>query len=374
MINYIKFRDLFIFENKSKIKAGDGIQNGKYPFYTSSADLTKSLNQFQFDDISLIFGTGGNASIHYCDLPFSVSTDCLVAVPKEKEIVDVQYVYYYLLGNIHILEEGFKGAGLKHISKSYINEINIPLPSFDKQKQISKILSFSNIIKEKSRLIFSKYNFLAESIFIEMFGDPIRNENNWKIMPLKNVVHPDRIITYGIVQAGEHIKDGIPYIRTGDIKNGQILVDQLQRTSNKIAQAYKRSQLFSDDIIMSIRATVGTLALLPDSLIGANLTQGTARISPSDMVEKMYLYYYLKNDFAQNWLNSNSKGATFREITLTKLRELPVLIPPLELQSLFAKKINLMFELDIKIKSQIDNSNNLFNSIIQKAFNGELLA
>jgi type I restriction enzyme S subunit len=374
MINYIKFRDLFIYQNKSKIKAGDGIKNGKYPFFTSSVDLTKSLNQFQFDDISLIFGTGGNASIHYCDVPFSVSTDCLVVVPKDKEIVDVKYVYYYLLGNINILEEGFKGAGLKHISKSYINEINIPLPSIDKQKQISKILNFSNILKEKSRLTLSKYNILAESIFIEMFGDPISNEKGWKKMPLKNVVHPDRIITYGIVQAGEHVKDGIPYIRTGDIKNGQILVDQLQRTSNKIAHAYKRSQLFSDDIIMSIRATVGTLALLPDSLIGANLTQGTARISPSDMVEKMYLYYYLKNDFAQNWLNSNSKGATFREITLTKLRELPVLVPPFELQSLFAKKINLLFELDFKIKSQIDNSNNLFNSIIQKAFNGELIA
>ena len=77
-----KFSDVFRFQEKSKIKAGDGRPEGKYPFYTSSVDLNKYVDQFLFDDESLVFGTGGNASIHFAHDKFAVSTDCLVAQAK----------------------------------------------------------------------------------------------------------------------------------------------------------------------------------------------------------------------------------------------------------------------------------------------------
>jgi type I restriction enzyme S subunit len=73
-----KFDDLFNFAKKSKIKAGDGLKEGIYPFYTSSATLSKRIDVFQEDRISLIFGTGGQASVHYVDEQFSTSTDCIL--------------------------------------------------------------------------------------------------------------------------------------------------------------------------------------------------------------------------------------------------------------------------------------------------------
>ena len=143
--------------------------------------------------------------------------------------------------------------------------------------------------------------------------------------------------------------------------------------SHEIAHSYKRSQLYKGDIVMSIRATIGTVALLPDSLIGANLTQGTARISPSENINRMFLYYYLKDDFAQNWISSYAKGATFREITLTKLRELPILNPPYHLQEIFDAKIKSIINGKLISKSQFTNSKTLFDSLIQRAFKGELV-
>ncbi len=375
MINkFVRFGDLFDYENKSKIKAGDGLQKGKYPFYTSSNELSKYLDEYSFDKTSLIFGTGGNASIHYSDVPFSVSTDCVVAIPIDESIINPKFVFYYLSGNINLLEEGFKGAGLKHISKAFINEIQIPLPPLATQKRIAEILGAADALRRKDQELCKKYDELAQSIFIDMFGDPVKNEKGWDVLPISEVVHPDRIITYGIVQAGENIIGGIPYIRTGDIKDGEILINQLQRTSKEIALSYKRSQLFKGDIVMSIRATVGTVALLPDILEGANLTQGTARISPSNTIDRTYLYYYLKNDFAQNWISSNAKGATFREITLSKLRQLPVLMPPIEIQSVFNNKLKTIMDSKEKNKNLVKNSTNLFDSLIQKAFKGELVA
>src|ERR1039457_2453572 len=90
---------------------------------------------------------------------------------------------------------------------------------------------------------------------------------------------------------------------------------------------------------MSIRATVGTTALIDKNLSGANLTQGTARISPGKRVTPLYLLSYLRSAEAQYWIQCRVKGATFREITLAALRQLPVLLPPLGLQQRFSELI-----------------------------------
>ena len=155
----VKFKELFSFEKKSKIKAGDGFKlgEGKYPFYTSSDTLSKTLNEFLFKDESLIFGTGGLASIHFCNEKFAVSTDCFVTQPKNSNEVFSKFVYYYLSGNIHILENGFKGAGLKHISKDYLQNIEIPLPALPTQLKITNILDKADELRQYNKQLIEKY-------------------------------------------------------------------------------------------------------------------------------------------------------------------------------------------------------------------------
>ncbi|GGD45985.1 hypothetical protein GCM10011514_07480 [Emticicia aquatilis] len=110
-----KFKDLYFFQSKSSIQAGEGISDGEFPFYTSSEKLTKSLNSSQFNTQALVFGTGGKANIHYAKGRFSVSTDCLVASSKQ-EHVNIKFVYYYLFGNLHIFSTkcllNFDGVGI----------------------------------------------------------------------------------------------------------------------------------------------------------------------------------------------------------------------------------------------------------------------
>lgn len=74
----VRLGDVFIQQDKSKIKAGEGIDDGIYPFYTCSNELTKRINTAQYKGPALIFGTGGKASVHFCSEDFSTSTDCLV--------------------------------------------------------------------------------------------------------------------------------------------------------------------------------------------------------------------------------------------------------------------------------------------------------
>lgn len=175
-------RKLFIPQPKSKIKAGEGMEVGNHKFFTSSSTQNKFLNAYQYDEESLIFGTGGAASVHYCNEPFSTSTDCIVVYGNGN--ANLKMVYYYLSGKIHLLQNGFKGAGLQHISKDYILNIPIDLPDISTQNKIVEsfdmVAQIIKILNEKLLLL----DEIVKSRFMEMFGDPTDNPLRWDKFPL----------------------------------------------------------------------------------------------------------------------------------------------------------------------------------------------
>ena len=131
---------------KSKKQASYGNKNGLYPFITSSQEINKYVDIPDYKDDYIIIGTGGNANIHFKN-NFSCSTDCLI-------INGSKYIYYYLLYNINIINKGFIGATIKHISKEYFNSIKIPIPSLEVQNKIVEYLDNKNkIIKDLEKEI-----------------------------------------------------------------------------------------------------------------------------------------------------------------------------------------------------------------------------
>lgn len=151
---------------------------------------------------------------------------------------------------------------------------------------------------------------------------------HWQIKQLKHVVRPGTAITYGIVQAGPHFEGGIPYIKTSDMSGDQLPPGGYSLTSPDIDSSYTRSKVVAGDIVVAIRATVGKCLPVPPELSGANLTQGTAKISPGDEVSTDFLLNNLRSTAAQAYFESMAKGATFKEITLDALRRTPVVVPP----------------------------------------------
>ena len=264
------------------------------------------------------------------------------------------------------------GANLPRLSPKTLAEFTVPLPPIEEQRRIAEILDKADAIRRKRKEAIRLTESLLRSAFLDMFGDPVTNPKEWQVENLSKVVDPETVVTYGIVQAGPEFDGGVPYIRTGDIKNGQICIPGLRRTDPSIADRFKRSEVRTGDLVMSIRATVGTIAEVPPSLDGANLTQGTARIAPGPLVEKSYLKEFIRSNGCQHWIQGQVKGATFREITLKRLREMPVMLPPLSQQIEFdriAKKIDLQ-----KQHSQFhfNEAEQLFSSLLQRAFSGEL--
>ena len=148
----------------------------------------------------------------------------------------------------------------------------------------------------------------------------------WEVEDLEKLTRS--IITYGIVQAGPFIENGIPYIRTGDMSGDKLTSSNLLRTSEEIASRYLRSRVEENDIVFALRATIGKVLLVPKELHGANLTQGTARIAPKwKNISSLYFLWTMRMDYFKNQILKSQKGTTFSEITLGVLRKMEVKYP-----------------------------------------------
>ena len=376
MIKEVKFKDAFEFQKKSKIKAGDGLKldEGEYFFYTSSNRLTKSINEYLFKKESLIFGTGGLASIHYCDEKFAVSTDCFVTQPKNSDELFLKYIYYFLSGNIHILENGFKGAGLKHISKGYISDIKIPLPPLDQQKKIAAILDAADAYRQKTKALITKYEELTQSLFLDMFGDPVRNPMGWELVKFDELVSDDCPLTYGIVQPGDEFENGIPCVRPVDLKMQYINLSTLKRIDPVISSKFKRTILKGGEILLSVRGSVGVISIAGESLKDSNVTRGIVPIwFDKDLANKLFFYYLYRTKPIQRRLSELSRGATLIQINLKDLRELKLIKPSLEFQNQFADSVQAIEVQKTQAQESLVQAEDLFNSLLQKAFKGELV-
>jgi type I restriction enzyme S subunit len=251
-------------------------------------------------------------------------------------------------------------------------EISLP-PLTEQRRIVARVEELAARIHEASML---RYQSAKETeTFVQNAIDPAVGAE-WPVVALEKACDPDRPITYGIVQAGEHIPDGVPYIRVSDMAKPQLTLAGMLRTSPEIARRYRRSAVRAGDVVFAIRATVGKMRFVPKELDGANLTQGTARIAPSGHALARYLYWALQSRTVTDTIQSATKGSTFKEITLGRLRTIPVPLPPLSeqqrivayLDELQARIERLKF-LQAKTAAELDA---MLPSILDRAFNGEL--
>jgi len=152
---------------KSKIKAGDGEKAGKYPLYTCSPKVNKFCDYYLYNTEAIILGTGGNPVINYHKGEFSYSTDCL-AIQSKGEFEN-KYLYYYLMSKISDISKMFRGAGIKHLNKRELFQMNINLIDKKEQIIIVKNLDRINEIIELKKKQLEELNTIIKSQFVEMF-------------------------------------------------------------------------------------------------------------------------------------------------------------------------------------------------------------
>lgn len=365
-MKYFKVEELFNFQPKSKIKAGDGKKEGKYPFYTSSPNLSKFFNDALHNRDALIFGTGGVPSIHFAEQDFSTSTDCLVLKKKNDDFL-TKYVYYFLKGNIHILEKGFKGVGLKHISKKYIQLIEIPLPDIETQKQLISIFDKANTLIKLREESFALLDELLVSSFIDMFGDPVLNNKELDVVRLKDL---------GIWKSGgtplrsinSYFEGNIPWFSSGELNN-MFIYESKEKITKLAIEKTSAKHIESGSLLIGMYDT----AALKSSITKVNASCNQA-IAFAKLNEKICIptYVYFAIQIGREFHLSKRRGVRQKNLNLAMIKALEIPLAKLDRQIIFSNIVTKVEEQKDIIKESLIEANNLFHSLSQDAFSGKL--
>ena len=350
----VRLGDVLIQQDKSKIKAGEGIDDGVYPFYTCSNELTKQINTAQYKGPALIFGTGGKASVHFCSGSFSTSTDCLVY--KTSKEVNLSLVNKYLRKNMYLLENGFKGAGLKHISREYIANIEISLPEILEQNKLDSQFDLieSSITNHKKML--EKYDTLIKSRFIEMFGDPITNPKHWNTKAITELC--ENIMGGGTPSKSkpEYFEGTIPWVSPKDMKSLFIFDSQDHITETAVNNSSAK-KIKSDSILMVIRSGIlkHTLPVAMNK-VEVTINQDMKAFTPSSEINPYYLLFYFKG--IERDVLSGVRTVTADNIDFNQFKKRHVILPPKQMQEDFASFVQ-----------QIDKSKFEIEKIVKIGYN-----
>lgn len=155
---------------------------------------------------------------------------------------------------------------------------------------------------------------------------------SWEIKPLKRLIQRGTTISYGIVQPGDHVEGGVPFLQTTNISKRDLSTHDLQCTTSAIAAAFPRTKLSAGDVVLGIRASIGAAHQVPPALAGVNLSRGVARIVPNAEVSPRYLVQYLRSRATAGYWEFARQGTTFNEVAIASVRALPVVLPPRETQ------------------------------------------
>ena len=298
--------------------------------------------------------------------------------PKSSLVGTMQYIFpnegceigflKYLLQGLH-LEKYKTGAAIPHIYfKDYCKSI-VPFPPLSEQQHIVEELDLLSSIIEKKKAQLNELDNLAQSLFYEMFGDPITNEKGWDSNVLENVVASDCSISYGIVQPGDDVFGGIPVVRPVDLVSNVVKREGLKRVAKNISDSYRRTILKGGEILLCVRGTTGVMSFASDSLAGCNVTRGITPLSFESKLNKEYVFAYLSSKYIKDIIADNTRGATLKQINMKDVRKLPMLIPPLGLQNQFAEKVQAIEHQKELIKHSIKEVETLLNSRMDYYFN-----
>jgi type I restriction enzyme S subunit len=378
----VKFGDLFTFISKTTNKAGIGKDRGKYEYYTSSS-VIQFLDTYDFKGPAIIFSTGGKAIVHYSENFFSVSADCLVAHNKNslsiqaENYVITKYVYYYLFYKIHLLEQGFQGAGLKHISKNFIKNLLIEFPSIEEQIKLVEILdnlisllnSRDNTLELLKGYIYSTYHFL----FYKNYN---RNLPKIKISSISKTSDGIRTGPFGSdLLHSEFSNSGYAYVVGIDniVKNRFIFTEDRYITLDKFKQLAKFS-LKPRDVLISIMGTIGRSAVTPSGLPRSINTKHNVAITVNEkIIDPYYLSYSIHADpFVVSQLNSFARGAIMGGLNLAIIKNISLNLPNLNLQKRFSRIAQKYENLISILERNKINILNFINSFARDAFNAKM--
>jgi type I restriction enzyme S subunit len=256
-----------------------------------------------------------------------------------------------------------------------LEEYAIPVPPLIVQEKIVRVLRRAEQLREVRERANQLTNKIIQSVFLKMFGNPTTNPKNWKTGKLGKLATR---ITKGESpkwQGFEYVPEGPLFIRSENVQWGYLDLSEQTRIPMKFYEKLSRSQLRPKDVLINlVGASIGRAAMVPQTIGDANVNQAVGVLSLGTAIRPEFLVQFLICPSVQKLIQQEKVDAARANISLTDLREMEVVVPPLELQDNFANAVGKLSSLMQKQQKSTQEINQLFHSLMQKAFGGQLVA
>ena len=309
-----------------------------------------------------------------------VASNFLLRLRPIRERVVPKYLWYYL-------NSPYSKAFVKTIvgTTTYPNlkwdlysKHPVPLPRLGEQERIVAILDKADLLNEKRSESLAKLDRLRQSIFLNMFGDV--PSTGWDITDIVGVAKQGN----GSIRTGpfgsqllhsEFTSEGVAVLGIDNAVANEFRWGQRRFISEAKYRQLTRYTVRSGDVLITIMGTCGRCAIVPDDIPRAINTKHLCCITldRKKCLPTFLHAYFLQHPIARKYLAQTAKGAIMSGLNMELIKAMPIPLPPLELQHEFERQIRILETLKLKQGRSLTKIEELFISLQQRAFGGELL-
>ncbi len=261
------------------------------------------------------------------------------------------------------------GGSLMRADPSQVAKFQIPLPPLEQQKKIAAILDAADAYRQKTKALITKYDELTQSLFLDMFGDPVSNPKGCEIVTLDDITSK---ITDGVHAKPVYTDSGVPFISVKDITTGVLKFENCKFISEEAhSNYYKRcNPEYLDILYTKVGATYGRPAIV-DVKKEFSLYVSVALIKPKkDIINPYFLKEVMGNPVIKRQADKSIKGIGVPDLHLNMIKKFLLPLPPMETQILFSQRVEKIEEQKAQAQASLEKAEELFNSLLQRAFKG----
>lgn len=335
--------------------------DGKYPIY-GSGGIMGYANDYICKAETVVIGRKGSINKPiFVETPFW-NVDTAFGLCANSEKLNPKYLYYFC--EKFDFEKLNTTVTIPSLTKSNLLNVEIPLPNLEKQKQIVELLDkvTSLIFLRKQQL--AKLDELVKVRFVEMFGDPIRNEKGWNTYTLAEMCDG---IGDGLHGTPEYDENGeYPFINGNNLISGIIQINPSTKKVNKKTYEKHYIKISQNAILLSINGTLGRIAFYNSEQV--MLGKSACYCNLRDEVNRIFVYNIMKTDAFARYLEDNATKSTIKNVGLKAIREYRLIMPPIPLQNQFSSFVERVDQQKQTVQQSLEKLELMKKALMQEYF------
>lgn len=370
----VKINDVLKYEQPTKyiVETQNYNNNFKTPVLTAGKSFILGYTNEEngvFNNVPVIIFDDFTTAFHYVDFPFKVKSSAMKILNIVKEKADLKYLFYKMQ-TITIDKDLHKRYWISKYS-----QIQIPLPPLTTQQKIANILDKVDKLRKYNKQLIEKYDALTKSFFLDMFDNKSFEKYKFVDIADKSTKGTFSNGPFGSdLLTSELVDSGVPVIYIRDIAKGTYLRKSTVFVTSEKAKYLSNCHIISDDILITkVGTPPGTAAIYPKGLPMGVITQDVIRIRVNkSIVKPKFLQYWFNSHLGYNTLASIMVEGTRMRFGLGDLKKTEIGLPSINLQNQFEERIQMIESQKQQAKDALEKSEELFQSLLQKAFKDEL--